>query len=361
MADSLEQLKADAAETRAAGQNCDVLVLRAIGLGIDTRAQIKETIGYGYPEIEKALERKAAEVRSTHKGGIDRFILAGSSGNGIPKAPAFNPTNGNKREPTLEKASVVVDAEVAAESGFEVFDRFETKCTCGREDGHGGRHWQAIEIDVERVRQLRAEGKTQKEICEALDVNYWTFRDHVARNSELKAALGSKRSAKKESVSLVGDVEVKPEPPTGAVSAGLPGPVAPVIKIAHLNSATGAQSIAPPKAELVPAEPRGHVAKIRLRYGEILLECDTPEEAASLISQMRPSMPKTIKRAWSREFESDNTEDGTVGLTYLYLISMLHDGMEEHEKDAVWTLIKYLKRMQANAEMEKEIGKKDHR
>lgn len=64
---------------------------------------------------------------------------------------------------------------------------------------------------------------------------------------------------------------------------------------------------------------------------------------------MRP-MPKTVKRAWSREFEDDQTDEGVVGMTMLYLVSMLHDGMEDNEKEAVWLLIKYLKRMQAAKE-----------
>lgn len=63
--------------------------------------------------------------------------------------------------------------------------------------------------------------------------------------------------------------------------------------------------------------------------------------------------PRTeIKLAWSRSFE-ENDPEGTTGLTYLYLISMLHHRMEEHEKQAVWILVQYLKRIEcANEERE---------
>jgi hypothetical protein len=63
-----------------------------------------------------------------------------------------------------------------------------------------------------------------------------------------------------------------------------------------------------------------------------------------------------IKLAWSREFESNDPE-GTTGLTYLYLVSMLHHRMEPHEKEAVWTLVQYLKRIEcANEDRERVKG-----
>ncbi len=62
----------------------------------------------------------------------------------------------------------------------------------------------------------------------------------------------------------------------------------------------------------------------------------------------RPFVPKEIKPAWSRDFEND---DDAPGLTMLYLISMLHYNMEPHEQEAVWTLVMYLKRMEAAKEM----------
>lgn len=61
-------------------------------------------------------------------------------------------------------------------------------------------------------------------------------------------------------------------------------------------------------------------------------------------------LPSEIKLSWSKDFEDDKSSEGILGLTYLYLVSMLHDGMEEHEKNAVWVLLRYLKRMEAERE-----------
>jgi hypothetical protein len=171
LADSLEQLKTDAAETLAAGQNCDVLVLRAIGLGCDTRARIKEVTGFDYAAIEKALEREAGAIQLDSSGPVDRLSLAGarSNGNGAGKADIpFNP-------PTPRKPA-----------------------------------------------------------------------------------------KKKESVSLVGYVEEAPEPDRGG---GLPDPTAPTVtmKIAHLNSETGAQSMTRPNVVL--DEQSAHSPPVNIRIG----------------------------------------------------------------------------------------------
>lgn len=381
MPDSLEQLKTDAAETLARGMNCDRLVLRAIGLGIDTRAQIKEAIGFDYGAIEKALERENAQIRSNQRGPVERFVLAGSNGNGVPKGPAFNPRSEDKPEPeamsitdadrrSAQKAGVSLDApniQAPTETAIAAPTDFESKSTGGRP---------RIQIDKDRAKELRAKGKTLREVAETLDVSFWTLRDHIAQDYELRTAMEEGRrefvdrreAKKKESVSPVGYIGEKPEPSSAPKISVAKDRVAEVLN-ADPEAVMGAiyQAEARMTEEILSAPDHALVAterhaKIKVRFGEILLECDTPEEAASLIERMRPRAPmaKTVKRAWSRDFESDNTEDGTVGLTYLYLVSMLHDGMEEHEKDAVWTLIKYLKRMQANAEMEKELGTKNN-
>jgi hypothetical protein len=65
-------------------------------------------------------------------------------------------------------------------------------------------------------------------------------------------------------------------------------------------------------------------------------------------------MPTKIKPAWSPGFEKEvGDPEGGVGLSMFYLISMLHHHMEPHEKEAVWTLVQYLKRMEAYVEQEK--------
>jgi len=103
--------------------------------------------------------------------------------------------------------------------------------------------------------------------------------------------------------------------------------------------------------------------KYQIKYEGLTIYCDVPEEVIELAVRLQdrfvePSrpVPTTIKRAWSLEFE-DNSEEGTPALTMMYLVSMLHEGMEEHEKQAVFTLLLYLKRVQAAAAEAREAKK----
>lgn len=77
---------------------------------------------------------------------------------------------------------------------------------------------------------------------------------------------------------------------------------------------------------------------------------------AEAMGLAQTSPPREIKLAWSRDFEEHDPE-GTTGLTYLYLISMLHHRMEEHEKQAVWVLVQYLKRIEC-AKEERAVNEK---
>jgi hypothetical protein len=78
---------------------------------------------------------------------------------------------------------------------------------------------------------------------------------------------------------------------------------------------------------------------------------------AKVVEIPQRSMPTQIKPAWSTDFEyTAGDPESTAGLTMLYLISMLHHDMEPREKEAVWTLVQYLKRMEAYVEQKKANG-----
>lgn len=75
------------------------------------------------------------------------------------------------------------------------------------------------------------------------------------------------------------------------------------------------------------------------------------ETLSKIIEIPHRPLPTTIKPAWSPSFEGEAGDpESMVGLTYCYLIGMLHHNMEPHEKEAVWTLVQYLKRMEAYVE-----------
>ena len=112
-------------------------------------------------------------------------------------------------------------------------------------------------------------------------------------------------------------------------------------------------------------EPNGH--NYQVKYEGLTIFCGTQDEVVAIVNRLQgpipvptdpPVAPRIIKRAWSKDFEDDDAHgEGVPGLTMLYLISLFHDGMEEHEKEAVFTLIRYLKRIQAANEAATEAKK----
>lgn len=76
------------------------------------------------------------------------------------------------------------------------------------------------------------------------------------------------------------------------------------------------------------------------------------EALAKVVEIPQRPIRKAIKLAWPKDFE-DESPEGMTGLTMCYLVSLLHDSMEAHEKAAVWTLIQYIKRIQARVEQGK--------
>lgn len=141
-------------------------------------------------------------------------------------------------------------------------------------------------------------------------------------------------------------------------------------ELARIGQDSGQEVGQPPTEESVALDRRrdtqedGH-HRVKIEYGSVTIFCDTPEEAVALADLLRPTslplapeprmLPKTVKQAWSKDFENDDgSPEGWIGMSYLYLVSMLHDGMEEGEKEAVWILLRYLKRMEAAKELAKE-------
>lgn len=350
MPDTVEQLQIDAKETLERGMACDRLVLRAIALGFNTRSMLKGCLGFGYPEIEKALERESGAIRSTQEGQIERFRLADENGSHPVKTESFNPFVPAK-DAHITKP-VIADAE-------------REKCGCGRDREHKGRcsARRATEPRTQRIADLTCEkcGAPRSPLSGRLCRACYEGRNNIPANS------GEQAEPEESEASPVGYID-EAEPEALKVSVRKEVVAAPTsVKIERVNSQTGARAagLAEPSS-VVLAPPPTRVALIKLKYGELSIECDTPEEAVAIVRRIATDpapMPKTVKRAWSKDFEADDSEEGITGLCYLYLVSMLHDGMEENEKQAVWTLVLYLKRMQAQAALEREklSGKKDLR
>lgn len=78
------------------------------------------------------------------------------------------------------------------------------------------------------------------------------------------------------------------------------------------------------------------------------------EALAKVVEIPQQPVRKTIKKTWPKDFE-DDSEEGMPSLTLCYLMSLLHDSMEQYEKDAVWTLALYIKRIQAAVELSKSV------
>ena len=75
--EDLRQLAEDASNARLYSSPPDGIVMRAIELGIGTRAGLRTATGFGYDVIEKCLERNSAELSFQTTGEIERFKLKG--------------------------------------------------------------------------------------------------------------------------------------------------------------------------------------------------------------------------------------------------------------------------------------------
>lgn len=397
MPDTLEQLKTDAAEIRERGMAPDRVVLRAIGLGYGTRRELREVTGFDYAAIEKALERESGAIRFTTKGSIERISLADGNGNEVPKAIPFNRPMSEKKAPTPNASGGYVIADSRKESELKCEScgkprspgsgRLCRSCYRGAADEKkkaGGRSRVQVNFDYALITSMIAEGKTLKEIAKFYGMSYWTFYDRRFQDPQLKAAFAegkakkrqrSARRTPKEDVSPVGYIEEKSEPSTGAVSAGLSEPSAPVIKISAVNSKTG-ETVKNPKAELVMDERAPILTRpeIRERIAGMLYiqDINSPvltdalveaEKAitAHVLAQQKPygsaeellARFNTLPSALLKEIRDD---DAFFANAYDTLIGILDNRMADDEKAAVWTLILYLKQIESERYAKENSG-----
>lgn len=80
--EDLRTLAQDAENARLYGSPPDAIVLRAIELGMGTRAELRRSTGFGYDVIEKCLERLSDDISFQMVGQIERFHVIGKE----PKA-----------------------------------------------------------------------------------------------------------------------------------------------------------------------------------------------------------------------------------------------------------------------------------
>jgi hypothetical protein len=73
---AIQSVIADAASVRLYDSPPDAVIMRAIALGVGTRRELKETLGFGYDVIEKVLERNSADISTQMVGQIERFRIA---------------------------------------------------------------------------------------------------------------------------------------------------------------------------------------------------------------------------------------------------------------------------------------------
>jgi hypothetical protein len=385
-------VRREAACIESNGSKPDDLVLKAIGLGFGTRRELREALGFGYDVIEKCIERNSLELDTQMTGQIERLKLRTAlDGDGeIVVAPPTEKNTGvcaDCGKPCARGAARCMKCFQANQHpprNFEVFDATKETCSCGRPANHGGRCWfrrkttpslydelrqqkskesdevgaaadtvpSQIVIDSQRAGELCAEGKSYREIADALGVNFYTFNDRRYQDVELRKALNEGHRRYKESkgkpltalervTSKITEQEFTEA--LEKVSAKKPSHIEQfVVKddrdsfcLNNCDPDTVGHNL---KCSWWETEV-GRQVKARLDLIVVEKEPDT----------QRTQLPRTIKRAWSKEFE-DDSEEGIPGLTMLYLVSMLHDGMREYEKAAVWTLIQYLKRIEAHRE-----------
>ena len=294
---AFKELIADAESVRANGISPDWVVLKAIGLGVDTRQQLKDILGFGYDVIEKALERSSADLRSETRGGIERFSLASSGATAKVEYVCVD-CGGPRSYGSGQRCKACYDAKSPTKAarraeGVEA-EGAPNLCFCGRVNPPGGRH-------------------------------RGTHR-------------GKAKSAPYLAVPVVA-AEVVSAPVTPA-DAGVPAVKESSIEVYggvrhQEGSQVSAQEMASWSTERV------------VSFLDELFGCADMDVTLAMVDAIENRKPaREITLAWSKEFESPDPE-GISGMTMLYLVSLLHDGMEQNEKDAVWTLIQYLKRVDA--------------
>lgn len=404
--EDLQTLAQDAENARLYGSPPDAIVLRAIELGVGTRAEIKRATGFGYDVIEKCLERNSGELSSQMTGEIERFKLRGA-GDALRPESTPSPWRNRKLETTNNGHLSPKCADCGEPRSVGSAERCRPCYEAKAKEKQVGYVEFGGEASPKPVRTSSKFGISVtaevRKIVEAMNVGFETdtprlftalleahpalksHNDHVTLRTyiaqavlplkgQLLRVIYKGKAGQPDILCRIG----QPDPPLSENSQDAvkietkvrteiaqPKPVEVVEpdkkqdKIIPQNipserSIARSSSSFEGANQAMALEPQG---KYRVKYEGLTIYCDTADEAIELADHFQGRMtntpkvmPKTVKRAWSKDFENDNSEDGTTGLSMLYLVSMLHDGMEDHEKQAVWTLIQYLKRIQAALE-----------
>ena len=328
MADSLEQLLIDAKDIRARGMAPDRIVLRAIGLGCDTRKAIKEATGLDYGSIEKALERESLTVHKSTKGMIERLTLASQNGSSAPKAP-FNPAFSPKKPPTNESILTCESCGKPRSPGSG------KQCR----DCYQGKKKTFTPEDRVRAGEMCAQGKSMYEIASAFGMKTSTFDLRRRQDPLLEEAIQRGRDVYMEA----GEAESEDEP------------------VAYIDEPE-APAAAPMKIELTEDDRAPVLTKPEIReriakmlhieavdspvLTDALIEAEQAITAHVLANQPPPAL-LDLTRLPSALIKEIRDDDAFFANAYDTLIGILSDDMEDNEKAAIWTLILYLKSLDA--------------
>ena len=197
-----------------------------------------------------------------------------------------------------------------------------------------------VVIDAVRAGELRAEGKTFREIADILGVNFYTFNDRRYQDKELSTALTlgwlKFKESKGKSLTALERVTsgeiTKPEFIHALETVSVK-----VDEVGKQRSEFCLNNCFPEDESI------GHH-----------VNCDTwTDEERKIMADVQREQEGSVKKsvqAILRMAADDSWDDGAFfPSAYDTLIGILDDGMGDEEKAAVWTLIRYLKRLQADA------------
>lgn len=359
-AEEWEDLAVAAQRCRDAGGIADALVLEAIRLGAGTRKELKERLQhFGYDAIEKALERQSGEIRMKQAGPIERFELVGSNGHRLPKAIPFDRPTSEKKAPSGD-GMTKPEFEDALKKASAPVDLTCESCGNPRAPGSGrfcrpcyGKSRQFTPEQIAQAEELRAQGKPLHQIAKAFDMSALTFANRRQRQPELEEALD--RGWDRWS----GEPETETSP-VGYIAEKKAAPSAPVVNVAKIREATGAQSMASRTATLAAPKPTetSPVDSLRFRVAQILCigDPDSPVLTEALLAAEKEITAKILASTERPALDLNNLpsavikqirdDDAFFSNAYDTLIGILDDSMDGEEKSAIWTLILYLKNLE---------------
>lgn len=351
-----------------------------------TRPELKEALGFGYDDLNLAIETLELQFLIDHEedgGGTLYYRAAGTVSTIAQKRKEIQPQNaavtresfiealetvsrptaGNKdvNEPSQPAPISNGDGDLAGNKPEKISARSETprveeavpeKCGCGRDKKHTGRcsfrrrmtggdfpestrkektggrpRDPRVVIDLVHIENLRAEGKTLKEVAAAINMNYWTFFDRRYQEKDLQSALdrGHRRYRDR-----------KPNKRGGIVKTDLPlsesGPGAMRSQVVDVVAETNKDQETLP-VKLTPQQ-----------FIERFNSFDDGEIDEFFTKLNEQSTDDNI--VWGCIAGRTKHSKQFFSVAYNVLVTLLDDGMSTDQKQSVWTLICYMKRLQ---------------